>query len=362
MEEISLFVLNSNFMVFYIISEFNSLIWTDRYSLCGDFQLEVLYTKELMENVKVGNYISLGGSSDLMIIDSIDICYDPAEKTNQTITYKGRTLESLLERRIIWGQWGSERRTNVQTIIMGLINDAIVSPSDSKRSISFFRTQNGSGISGSDYSIAALGDGDNLYKVVSELCKTLSVGMKCIFSEPAGTITFTLYVGRDRSYDQTSLPPVIFSSAYENLGPSRFSFNTTNFRTVALAVGPWVTAEKENEEDDEPPETRTILEVGDLSSRGLNRREIFVTGSKDDPTTIADAAMKELASLNQLEAMDSELDAKRQFVYGTDFNIGDIVQVITDFGLDKKARVTEFIRSWDAGGYTEVPTFEIMED
>ena len=92
MEEVSLFVLNGNFDIIYLISEFNSLIWTERYWECGDFQLEVIYSQELMSTIKVGHYLSLGDDTNLMLIESIYISYDPANKTDQIITYKGRTM------------------------------------------------------------------------------------------------------------------------------------------------------------------------------------------------------------------------------------------------------------------------------
>lgn len=350
MEEISVFILNENFVPFYIVSEFNSLIWTDRYWECGDFQLETIYTLDAMRSIKIGQYVSLGDSSNLMVIESINISYDPADKTSQLLTYKGRSLESILDRRIIWGKWGSTSRVNVQTRILGLINDAIVNPKDGNRRISFFKTRTVTGITGSQYEYATVGDSDNLYDVVKTICKTAGVGMRCDYSEMNGDVTFSLFLGSDRSYDQSILPPVIFSSAYENLGPSRFSINTTEYKTIAFAVGPW------------SGNTRTELVVGNLYLSGLDRREVFVESGSDGIDAITDAAMSELADRNQFETLDSELDSKRQFVYGKDFFIGDIVQVITDFGLDKKARVTEFIRSWDEGGYTEVPTFEIVEE
>lgn len=354
MDDISLFVLDSKFTITYIVSEFNSFIWTVRYWSAGDFELKVNYTVDVINNIKVGNYLSLGDSDELMVVESVDLVYNPADKTEQTLTYKGRTLYSILDRRIIMNKWGSETKQNAQVMITNLVNNALVSPSDTKRKVSFFRTEINPDLNGSTYQIAAMGDGDNLYEVVEKICRTLGLGVKVVYKEADGTVAFQLYAGRDRSYDQMALPPVIFSSTYENLGPSRFSFNTSEYKTVAYAVGPWV--------DKEGATSRTEMLVGDLNASGLDRREVFVKGGEDSPDVIYDAAMSELSATNQIETLDSELDSKRQFVYGKDFFIGDIVQVITDFGYDRKARITEFIRCWDENGFNEVPTFEIIEE
>ena len=50
------------------------------------------------------------------------------------------------------------------------------------------------------------------------------------------------------------------------------------------------------------------------------------------------------------------------YEYKKDYNLGDYVSVLTPFvgGMGQKARVSEFIRSWDSEGYKEYPTF-VME-
>lgn len=356
----TLFVLNQNFVQFYAISEFVSLIWTERYWEFGDFELEVLYDLDILDNVKVGHYVTLGDSPNIMIIDSISITYEIDNKASRYIIYKGRTLESILQRRIVWGEWLYED-VDMQSIIFDILEKAITAPEDEGRRIPFFRLKTNSDIP--EEKLTLYGDGDVVYDIVHAICQEKQLGMKCELIENAKVVEFSLYFGEDHSYDQLERAPVIFSSEYENLGPSRYSLDTTKFKTVALAVSPWRDTNVYDEEGNvvDTETTRSMVEVGDFSVKGLNRREVFVSCGSGYPDDMVQEAMEEIADANQLEELDSELDPKRQFVYGRDYTIGDTVQVVTEFGLDAKAIVIEFIRSWSADGYTEVPTFKIIE-
>lgn len=354
-----LYVLTNKFIPSYTINDFRSLIWAERYWECGDFELEVLYNLELVTNVKVGNYLALGNSSNIMVIESMSIMYEVDDKSNRYIVYKGRTMESILDRRIMWGEWIYEGK-DLQVIIKDLLDKCIISPEDKGRKIDFFRFSSSSDIP--EILLTLTGDGDDLYTIIQAICQEKQIGMKCSFDETSNTVVFSLYRGKDRSYDQLVNPPVIFSSEYENLGPSRYSLDTSKFKTVALAVSPWRDSKIEDEDGNviDTETTRTVIEVGDFSVTGLNRRELFVSCSSGYPEDMAQEAMEEIANLNRLEGLDSELDPKRQFIYNKDYTIGDIVQVVTDFGLDAKAIVTEFIRYWSESGYTEVPTFKFL--
>lgn len=362
-EQVSIFILNSDFIPFYVVQDFVSLIWTERYWKVGEFELGLIFKKEYLDSIKVGNYVAFGKSENLMVVEQIQIGYDPGDKRNQTIQIKGRTLASIFDRRIMWGTWGSETVRPFESIIFDCLRQTVISPSDVRRTISMFSLKSNSELNG--ISLAAMGDGDGVLEIIETLCETYQVGFKTRYDEnKTKKVEFSLYLGKDRSYNQMDLPPVIFSSGYENLGPSRFGFDTTEYKTVCLVASGWSTIDETDDEGNviSSSTTRTTMEVGDASATGLNRREAFVKGSEDNPDVLLTNGKEALAKANQLEELDAELDAKRQFVYGEDFFMGDIVQVVTDFGLDKRARVIEFIRSWDSNGYTEVPVFKMMED
>lgn len=115
--------------------------------------------------------------------------------------------------------------------------------------------------------------------------------------------------------------------------------------------------------------------VGDSGYKNGDRREHTVdeSNSKRNDYSSADDYRTYLRSqgyntmcdesVNGTYAVEAELNTSNPiFVYGKDYELGDYVTVSTPFNLVKKARVSEFIRSWDTAGYKEYPTFVYKED
>lgn len=362
--DISILVLDKNFLATYAISEFYSFIWTERYYRYGDFELESIFTIELFNNLKIGNYIWINGSNTLMVVEKIQIAYDAADRSNQKLIYSGRTIESILDRRVIWGAWSFGADKSIRTNLFQLVSDNATNPTDSKRRIDIFTLNNVADPDVDKHKVAASGYADDLYDVIQAVCESEGIGFRAIYTDGSSRCILEFYEGKDRSYGQMKLPPVIFSANYENLGNTRYGVNTQEYKTIAYAYGPEETLEIKDENGEVIGEIkdRTVMTVGAQQLSGLNRYEISVSATSSYPEDIQQAAMEKIAKLDTLDVLDAELDAKRQFVYARDFFMGDIVQIVTEFGLDARARVTEFTRSWAPEGYTEVPTFEVMEE
>ena len=96
-----LFVLNADFESIAVIDTYESMIWTDRYNAYGDFEIYFAMDENLLEYIKEDYYLWLKDSEHSMIIEDIKIDADTEEGNRLIVT--GRSLESILERRIIWG-------------------------------------------------------------------------------------------------------------------------------------------------------------------------------------------------------------------------------------------------------------------
>jgi hypothetical protein len=60
-------------------------------------------------------------------------------------------------------------------------------------------------------------------------------------------------------------------------------------------------------------------------------------------------------------AFEAEVDPEAMFVYGRDYFIGDIVQVVNEYGIEGRAYISEVIMSCDDSGTYMYPTFKIIE-
>ena len=62
------------------------------------------------------------------------------------------------------------------------------------------------------------------------------------------------------------------------------------------------------------------------------------------------------------ETFSGEVDYTTMYSYKKDYYIGDIVQLINEFGISRAVRITEYIRSEDNSGNKSYPVFEVVEE
>lgn len=350
-------ILDENFRAILLIDSFISFIWTERYIGTGDFELYARADINLLNTIKKEYYVYTPESDELMIVESIQIVTDLEEGPSMVFT--GRSLESILDRRIIWTQ--TNISGNLQNSIKKLLNDNVISPSVSDRKIPNFIFEESKDPAITSLTHDAQYTGDNLLEVLQQICENKHIGFK-IHVDANYNFVFKLYSGVDRSYGQSENPYVIFSPVFENILNSNYVESDTTLKNVALVAG-----EGEGK-------ARKTYTVG--SASGLKRRELFVdardiqsTDSEGNTmsTSTYNAKLKtrgeeKLSECELTQTFEGEVDAMgRQFKYGVDFFIGDVVQFVNEFDMEAKVRVAEYIRSQDTSGYTTYPTFSVID-
>lgn len=383
-------ILNREFQTLCIIDAFESFIWTDRYNTPGDFEIYMPVERSPLEFIKRDHYLWIRSSDRLQVLEDITITTDAEDGDHITVT--GRTLESILDRRVVFTR--TIIKGSLQDGIKKLLDENAISPSDANRQIPNLRfvynddpritklTMNGNYL------------GESLLEIIESLCQANDLGFKIVYNEEEATFDFSLYFGEDRSYAQETNPWVVFSAAYDNLVGSNYFESYANLKTAAVIAG---------SEDDE--KGQEIVDVdGKPKMTGIDRREMFVYASdierpetevneesirermekrnksEDEIQAAIDAAIaqaeaqdretfraqleqrgqEELASTYITETFEGEIEAVRQYVYGRDFEIGDVVQVRNRYGKEASSRITEVVRSHDLNGETLTPTFTTL--
>lgn len=356
-----LYILDPNFNAIAILDYYESLIWTERYYSEGDFEIYTTARKDIIETLKEDNYIWTKDSEDTMIIEQVQLSSDVENGDEFIVT--GRSLVSILHRRIIWTQ--TVLNGNFQDEIERLLNENVINPTIPERKIPNFIFQKSK-----DERITSLTlestqcFGDDLYEIISTLCEMKEVGFKVVLSD-ANEFIFSLYVGEDRSYDQFKNPYVIFSSNFDNIINSNYLESKKTLKTVTLVAG-----------EGEGSERKTIVVPSDLekAKSGLNRREMFSDAgdisSSVDGETISDSEYnaqltqrgeEELSKNIITKSFEGEVDTTELFQYGVDFYKGDIVQIANEYGIEGKSRIIEIVRSHDDSGIDILPTFAAIE-
>lgn len=349
-------VLDTNFTAITVLDTYKSLIWTDRYNLCGDFEIFTPVSDGIFDYIKMDYYLQNRESDHVMIIEKLSISTDPEAGNYLTVT--GRSLESILDRRIIWGQ--KTLSGNLQDGIRTLLEECIIKPSDAERKIENFIFEASTDPLITNLTIDAQYTGDNLYNVICTICEKHNIGFKVTLND-SNKFVFKLYAGVDRSYSQTSNPYVVFSPTFENLTNSNYVESKSALKNVALVGG-----EGEGSE-------RKYATVG--SASGLDRRETFtdaknVSSKVDKDTTLTNeeytAKLKErgdedLAKNAKITSFEGEAQTKTMYKYGVDFFMGDVVQIANEYGHESSSRVIELVTSEDAGGLSVYPTFKTTQ-
>jgi hypothetical protein len=105
----------------------------------------------------------------------------------------------------------------------------------------------------------------------------------------------------------------------------------------------------------------------------MSRREIY-TDAREISQTVDGVLMPEATYLEQLaqkgntalsenietKLFDAQVDSKL-YSYGEDYNLGDLVQVVSNYGIESKARVNEIIYSESVSSVDLYPTFTIID-
>lgn len=385
----NLILLDKDFNMEYVIDVFESLIWTVRYKEAGDFELYTPISEDVISKFAVGKYLLNDSFWDktldkahLMIIESLEL-----DETHLKIT--GRDLKSILSRRIVWGRKIVEKNTNVHDIIKNLVTEAFISPIEpqdvtnpythevtdrsaqrSARILSSFVFDNVDGTwESTDEDINY--DNQNLLEAIEDLCSKFKIGYEVLFKFSDKRFHMQLIKPVDRSWNQTKVPPVVFSAEFGNLASSKYLESVENYKNVAFVRGM-------QETDDEIDKFTQTAIFGDAS--GLDRREVYIDASDlaktDDTGTIKadydtyqnmieEKGRSEMSkrAYSHIKSYEGEADnAADQYEFMKDYKIGDMVEIVTSYGMGNIVRISEMVLSLSTSGHTLVPTFESIEE
>lgn len=346
-----MYVLNKNFEKIALIDAYESLLWTDRYGKPGEFEIYTPVADFALQYPVADNYLQIKESEHTMVIE--DTTIESNVETGNHIKITGRSLESILDRRIVWTQ--TDISGNLQNGIKRLLTENIINPSDPSRRIPNFIFEDSEDPEITKLTMENQYTGDNLLDIVETLCETNEIGYKILLSDE-GNFVFSLYKGIDRSYRQEALPFVVFKPSFENIINSNYAELNSEAKTITLVAG-------EGEGS-----SRVTRVVG--TGSGLLRKELY-TDARDiqsEGMSTADYYAKldqrgsEKLKENKIKkTFDGECETTRMYVYKRDFDMGDCVQVANEYGMESPTRVIEYIWSSSAQGTTSYPTFEALD-
>lgn len=361
-------IYDESFEPIAVFDTYTSFIWTDRYGEPGDFEIYTDLNPDFLEIFKRNYYVEIPGSEHTMIIE--DITTETEFSDGNHLKISGRSLESILDRRIVWGT--TDINGNLQSGIKQILTEAFFAPEIGDRRIPNFIFEDSTDSKVTSLTMENQYTGDNILDIVKDLCAANEIGYK-ILRNDNNQFVFSLYAGADRSYEQEANDFVVFKPSYDNVISSTYQETGTTLKNVILVVGEdrqfSADAEGETLSIDEKDKTKILRIAG--SASGLARRELYCTASdinKEEEMSedeykakLDQRGAEELLKNSIKKQFDGQYETTKMFVYKRDFFMGDVVQVSDGFGNEAPSRIIEFIWSHNSSGMESYPTFKAYD-
>lgn len=364
-----LMTLDANNQPAKLIENYDSLIWTERYIPVGDFQLTTSRTKDFLNLLPEGTRLTLRETNQVMVVETHQITRRKGQAEKLVIT--GRSFESILDRRIAiqsvsavtgGSPWSVAAKTPSdvawyvidQIVRAGLLSSKDIFPS----SMVQFPVPSDYGTSTGPSKNFVVERG-NLLKVVVDLLQTemaadpttvpatpavVPHGIRAVRPNSAGTaIGVQIYLGTDKTNT------VYFDATRDLLDDGAYLFSKIALSNAAYGVGTNMGA---------------YMYEGAVEPSGLDRRVALIDGSGSELTTLE--SLRNYMSMTLAEASETAIfegkinEDLNPYKFGVDYNLGDIVKVVGDYGLNANARITEYIRTEDVTGEKAYPTLETI--
>lgn len=344
-----------------VIDRFESLIWTERFQSHGDFELEIFSTPDSRSTFTPSTFLAMNLSHYVMMVETVEDIVNNEGK--QLLKVQGRSLEAILLDRV-----AKESLDDLTTSPKWTITDQ---PADVARKI--FHDICVTGILDTQDIIPFINEGTFLaastitepvdpvtvelepmtvYDAIAQICSVWNLGFRILREYDTSKLWFDIYAGSNRTTAQSTLAPVVFSPELDNLQNTKELTTIENAKNVAYVFSP-AGFETVYPDDVDP----TIS--------GFERRLLVVNASDitdenpDVTAALIQRGKEELSKSRTFQAFDGEISQNSSYVYGTHYNLGDLIETRNADRVANNMRVTEQIFVSDREGERAYPTLTL---
>lgn len=352
--------LNFDFVPDSQFDTYDSLIWKERYKEAGEFVMKTGDIQDTLTRLPLGNLVAIAESDEVMMVENHLIETD--EEGKRILTVSGRTFETFFENRVA-RPIGEEalhlefpEDTSQDWVIEGLTPAGVArrliqaSSTDSSamthhgQGIENYQCTVQSGLLAADASWTVSIKPGTVYERVLDFLSISNLGIRN--KRPSDTtvlspLTTEIYKGVDLSSS------VIFSVPAGHFLKSSYLWSNVGYQNMVWAFSYYQWAAPTN-----------------AGGSGLNRRIGFLDASDIKSTTpyTRDASLLDkrgstyLADHKKTTVFDGQVSPDIPYVFKVNYDLGDVVNVRGEYGVDQNVRVTEYIRIQDEEGERAYPS------
>lgn len=346
-----LYVFDKEINLIHVIDNFTSLIWTRRYYKTGEFELHIALTDDNIKYLKSGNIIYKKGDTEAGYVETRQI--ELNDEGNETLIIKGKFLTNYSNRRINWGQLVFNGTS--ENLMRKLVNDNCINPGNINRKMPLLELGQ---IKNFTESIQYQNSYGNILTELENIATVNEIGYRINLNHIDKKLIFEVYKGVNRSVNQSTIAPCIFSRDFENILNQIYTESRNNYRNTALIAG-----------EGEGPQR--VLSSINNNSTGLERYELFVDArdlrKEADNKTLSDTEYQavliqrgneKLSEYTEIKTFESKVNTQGNNVYKVDYDLGDIITIADKkWGIKLDARITEIEEVYEGGKVEINPTF-----
>ena len=400
-----IYVLDTKYEILSYIDVAESVLWNKKHNDLGESEIYLPCDIEMLSILRRGHYLFRFDDDMFCKIEKVELETDV--ENGDYIIATAVDMSKILSGRIV--RWNTAFSGKAVYFIKRLIEDNIINPKDAQGKLhtvrqipNFVFDMTDEEMSEFIETVSTTVNAEDLLQLITATCKACNYGFRTSFDIDTKTLKFRVYKGVDRSIPATD-EYVEFSPVFGNIISSQYKVEESNYKNIAY-VGYKNTAEEvhllsvySGETEPQGEDRREVYVDGTSTSRDIsyddlaqmfpavsksgneyyiieNGNKIIVATSEgageDEKITVTDytylllirtIGRNLLESKTMTEIFSGEVDVLDSYRYKVDYNLGDIVKVINEYGIEARAQVIEIMESEDNdSGYVVEPRFQYI--
>lgn len=389
-----LYILDKDYEKVAVIDATDSTLWNKKYNSSGYSEIYIPCSNEMLAILQEGYYIYRYDDDMVCQIEAVEIT--TSVEDGDYIIASATDICKKLSGRIVWDKLVFSG--SVGEFIKKVLNDNVINSNQRIRNITRLEFDESNLSEINENITMTLEGGEDILQVITTTCNTYNIGFRLTFDIDKQKLVFRLYKGKNKAAIESD-EYVEFSPTYSNILSSNYKEDASNYKNYAIVGAKdvdeslmYITVYQGNTEPSGEDRKEVYIDATS-TSRDITLEELqamFPTATLNgntyyvdisgvpiaiatvdgDKLTVSDFTYQKilniigrnaLANHIKTQKFTGEVDTIDTYEYKTDYNLGDIVKVVNEYGITSHAQITEIMESDDLeNGYQIEPKFEYI--
>ncbi|AVP66025.1 hypothetical protein C3B64_17970 [Clostridium botulinum] len=360
-----IYIFNRDLELKGILDTFTSLRWVRKFNISGEFELHCALDSNTLELLKRENIIYKKDDVEAGYIETRQLKI--GEDGQEYLEIKGKFLTNYLDRRISWDRVSFSSKA--EELMRKLVLENAINPININRKIPNLILGD---LKGFSEDIKYSNSFGNIIEQLENISNTNNLGYRNLLNIKSRKILFDVYKGVDRTINNGSIAPCIFSRDFENILEQEYMDSLNNYKNTCMIAGAGegkdrkITSIEQGQgldryelyvdaRDIQDTETIKVMvtdydDEGNVTGEHEEDQEVEIPWERYRPLLIQRGKEK-LEECQEVQTFDSKINTLGNNKYKRDYDLGDIVTVVDkNWGIRIDTRITEIEEVYEEKG------------